>query len=274
MGKTHTDVSREAVALGSRGCRGIWGLEGVRVNGNIQTDSFNSDVTLYDPARALENGDVCSGRGIDGMGSFEINGDAMTGLGYGFEISGAAYDITGVTTSNIAGLQVPAADMGTAPYDNDNDDLLSDGRGTRLFRTGGLNLTLDASANLMLPEGTYYFDSITLRGDSRITIRGPTTIYVAGDIVESGTGFVNNTEDPSNLMIVCGGSHVELNGSSPFYGQILAPDADVTLGGTSDFYGEVIGETVWMLGDFQFHVDESSPLLNLLDDPVPPMLVR
>jgi hypothetical protein len=44
MGHHTTDVSRVAVALGSKPCGGIWGLEGIRF-GSIQTDSFDSTVS-------------------------------------------------------------------------------------------------------------------------------------------------------------------------------------------------------------------------------------
>ncbi|MCH8243133.1 MAG: hypothetical protein IH897_11070, partial [Planctomycetes bacterium] len=82
MGMTSTDVSREAVTVGSGQCRGIWGVEGVTIPGNVMTDSYNSTEGLYDPGSSGDEGDVCSGRGIDGMGSVEVNGDMMTGLGY------------------------------------------------------------------------------------------------------------------------------------------------------------------------------------------------
>ena len=62
-------------------------------------------------------------------------------------------------------------------------------------------------------------------------------------------------------------------GGVSFYGSILAPYADVQLAGTAEYFGAVIGLTVRISGDFEFHVDESSPLLVGLGVS-PPFLVQ
>ncbi len=269
MGKTSTNVSREAVTVGAGQCRGIWGIEGVRIPGNVLTDSYDSTKGDYDPDSAGDDGDVCSGRGIDGMGSIEINGDMMTGMGYWPTLAGnAGIFSTGITTSSIDGMVGPLAEV--------PQDLVSQG-----------DLLLKADEDLALDPGTYLFDSITLRARASITISGPTTIYVAsysntqadvsiavdGDITATGKGFINTTEDPHNLTIVILGDDATLNGTESFYGTVIAPNADVILSGTSDYYGMVIGKTVLMRGDFEFHVDESLPEHDLMQPP-PPMLVK
>lgn len=269
MGKTSTDVSREAVTLGSGQCRGIWGVEGVTIPGNVLVDSYNSTGGLFDPVSAGDEGDVCSGRGIDGMGSVEVYGDMMTGLGYWPTIAGdAGVFSSGVTTSAIDGM--------TAPYVEVPEGLVSQG-----------HLVLNANDNLTLEPGTYLYDSITLRAKASITVTGPTTIYVAsfsetqgkvavsqGDIEATGKGFINTTQDPHNLTLIILGDEVILNGTQDFYGTVIAPNADVILSGTSDYYGMVIGKTVLMRGDFQFHVDESLDEFFDLMQPPPPMLVK
>jgi hypothetical protein len=198
----------------------------------------------------------------------------MCGFGYSIDVSGSSNTITGLTTSNIQGVTRPDADMGMAPYENDNHQLLTRRVNPRRIFQGGLNLVLQAGAEMRLPSGVYYFDSITLHAGATLRVEAPTTIYVAGDIDASGAGIVNTSEDAQGLTIICGGSTVRLNGSAIFYGQVVAPDADVVLSGTADFYGAVIGGTVWMKGDFEFHVDESSSILGLMGDPPAPMLVR
>lgn len=269
MGRSSTSVSREAVTVGSKQCRGVWGVEGVRIPGNVLTDSYDSTDGSYDATSAGEEGDVCSGRGIDGMGSVEVHGDMMVGMGYWPSLSGnAGLFPTGITTSSIDGM--------TAPHVEVPEGLVSQG-----------DLILNADQNLTLDPGTYLFDSITMRARASITITGPTTIYVAnladqtadvsvaidGDLTATGDGFVNTTQDPHNLTLIIMGDEVVLNGTESFYGTVIAPNADVILSGTSDMYGMVIGKTVLMRGDFQFHVDESLPAYDLMKPP-PPMLVR
>lgn len=269
LGRSQTDVSREAVAIGSRACRGIWGIEGVRIPGNVVTDSYNYDPTQpYAPENAGAEGDVCSGQGVRAMGSFEINGDVMTGLGYEVDVSGSAGAITGITTSSMQGMTAPTVDLGDAATNNDNATIGLTDRGLSPF-TSGWNMVVRSQDNLTLQAGTYYLDSITMRAGASVTITGPTTIYVTGDINATGTGFVNTTQDPHDLSIICLATSVELNGTSDFFGSVLAPNADVILSGTSDYYGAVVGGTVEMRGDFQFHVEESLPILDLIQPPHP-----
>ncbi len=224
-------------------------------------------------SRAGENGDVCSGRGIRVMGSIEIHGDAMAGLGYAIESSGGPI-ISGVTTATLdgTGLTPPAVDFGDVDVNNDNATIgLTDG-GISPF-TSGLNISIQASDNLTLAPGTYLLDSMTFSSDASLTVTGPTTIYMTGDFDATGDGTINSTNNPADLTIMSTGSIIKVTGSVAFYGSILAPNADVSIGGTADFYGALIGKTVKMHGDFQFHVDESLPLAQPWYEPPPPFLV-
>jgi len=57
LGKHFTNVSRAAVALGSGTCSGIWGLEGVRVIGDVVTDSYDSSAGTYASQATNTDGD-------------------------------------------------------------------------------------------------------------------------------------------------------------------------------------------------------------------------
>lgn len=272
FGKSHTSVAREAVATGSGACAGVWALNGLQVTGHSFTDSYDSTEGPYEPLSAGENGDICSGRGIDVSGSSEVHGDVMTGFGYEATVSGSSAVITGVTTSSVDGVEAPVIDFTDVIASNDNGTIgLTDG-GQSPF-SAGLDLFLSGSDNLTLAPGTYLLDSITMNAQASITVTGPTTIYVTGDVNSSGATIVNATLDPSLLTLNVGGTQVNIEGNSAFYGSILAPNAAVTLGGTSDFYGALIGGTIDMAGDFQFHIDESLALMVAVEPPKP-MLVK
>lgn len=274
IGRTSTDVSREAVAVGSRDCRGIWGLKGVKA-GSISTDSYDSTSGSYDSLTANSNGDICSGGPITINGSAEINGDAMGGFGYPYTVNGNSAQITGLTTSRVDQVPDTEVDIGDSKYNNDNEliGLTDDGRVP--FKGTGYHLDIQGTDNLTLAGGTYYFDSITLGGGSSLTITEPTKIYVEGSIDATGGTIVNQDQDPSNLSIISFGSAVKLSGGTNFYGSILAPEADITLSGSGvGLYGAVIGETLELKGDYAIHVDESSWLLGLMPAATPPQLVR
>lgn len=273
MGKYSTDVSREAVAVGSGPCGGIWGLEGVDA-GSITTDSYDSTAGSYDESTAHENGDLCSGRDIKVRGSFGVEGDVMSGFGYDVTVAGGAGEITGITTSNMTGVTGPTVDFVDVTSINDNETLGLTDNGVSPWKKSGWNLNMQGGDNLRVEGGVYYFDSIKLSGGATLTIAGPCTFYVAGSIDATGGAFVNEAHDPHNLSIISSGSDVKISGGTVFYGSILAPYADVVLSGNdAGFYGAVVGRTVDLLGDYSFHVDESLALSNWYEPP-PPMLVK
>jgi len=273
FGKYYADVTREAVAVASGRCGGIWGLQGITSGGGILTDSYNSLNGPYDSSTALDNGDLCSGMDIKVAGSFEVNGDVMSGFGYETTVAGHAGDITGITTSTPNGTEGPPVDLGDAEYNNDNATVGTSDDGRSPWHKDSWDLEMTSQSTLTLAPGTYVFDSIRLAGGATIKVTGPTTIYVKGSVDAGGGAITNATGDPHNLTIKVLGEDCKLNGGSGFYGSIIAPYADVVLGGTADFYGAVIGQTVDLSGDFVFHVDESL-VETEWKAPPKPMLVR
>ena len=273
MGHDKTDVRRSAVALGSQPCGGVWGLEGIRF-GSIQTDSFDSTVAPYSETNAGDNGNLCSGRGIEGDGSFEVNGDVMTGYGYQLLIDGISGQITGLTSSTVGPVEPPPYGFGNVAVVNDNATIGLTDRGVSPWGRGTLALSFGSSDNLTLAGGTYYFNSIALTGGATITVTGPATFYVTGNISASGGALLNSTGNPGVLSIICTGKEVKFGGGVDFHGSILAPLATVTIGGNAEYYGALIGRRLVLNGDITIHVDESLPLNKPWHDPAPPVLVQ
>jgi hypothetical protein len=274
MGKYSTDVTREAVALGSGKCGGIWGLRGVRATGDVVTDSYNSGEGAYLADTAYENGDICSGRDVVLNGGVAVHGDVMCGFGYEVTINGAAAEVSGMTTANSGDVTYGPLEFGDIQYTNDNNRIPARTDGGRSpWRAGaGSNLYLTANDNLTIPPGRYYFDSITMRSGATITLPGKTAMYVGGNVAAAGAGIIGATADPANLDMIVAGTSFTIGGTYEFYGSVVAPNADVSLHGTADYYGAIIGGTVSLLGDFQFHVDESLPEAEFFDPPMPSLV--
>lgn len=271
MGHNFTHINREAVAIGTRPCEGIWGLNGVRVVGNVTTDSYESDDGPYDPDSAGDNGDLCSGAGITVNGSVEVNGDVMTGFGYPITVNGAPI-ITGVTSDLINGVISFDVDTSAFQFANDNNRIPLTDNGSDPW-DGGWNLRVPGDDRLQIPPGTYYLESLVIHSTSTLAFAGPTTFYVAGDIDATGGAIINSSGDPSYLTIVSSGDSVKIGGSEALYATIIAPYADVELAGNGDVYGALIGGTVTMKGNFEFHVDDSLPVYEFFSPP-PPFLVK
>lgn len=269
MGKHSTSVTREAVAIGSPRCGGIWGLRGIRVNGSVVTDSYDSTTGPYSATTAGDQGDLCSGRDIRISGSATINGDTLCGFGYEVEVNGRAAEITGMTTANTSPIIDPPLDFGDIKYVNDNGAIGLTDKGKSPFKGGPGNIFVNANDNLTILPGEYYFNSIAMHSGSSIMVTGKTTIYVGGNVKAAGGGVLNETANPGDLSIISAGSRFEIGGSYDFYGSVFAPNADVKLFGDSQWYGALVGGTVWLHGNVEFHVDESLPELNFIEAPQP-----
>lgn len=271
IGKYSADVAREAVAIGSGPCTGIWGLQGIRA-GSINTDSYNSKDAAYSELTAGDDGDLCSGRYIDMNGSFDVRGDVMAGFGWDVTIAGGSGDITGLTTSDASALAIPPIEV---PITNDNDLIGLTNLGKSPWKGYG-NLDIQGQNNLTLAPGTYVFDSVKLAGGSSITVTGPTTIYILTEMDATGGTIINETKDPHNLTILSPSTtYLKLGGGSAFYGSILAPEALVEIKGNDNgYFGALVARIVEMKGDATVHLDESLPLNGVLFKPPNPFLVR
>ncbi|UCC30758.1 MAG: hypothetical protein JSU86_00480 [Phycisphaerales bacterium] len=268
MGKSTTDVAREAVAMVTPDCAGIWGFEEVTVPGNVVVDSYDSTEGAYAVGLAEENGDVCSNGDLNISGSIEIYGDA---LGDPVIVKGGAALITGDVDTLANPVDPPAVEFGDVETNNNNAVIGLTDKGNSPF-SSGWNMSIQANDSLTLPPGRFFLDSVLFASGASLTITGPTEIYVKGNFNETGQGHLNTTGNPRDLAVFCTGTTVKITGGAEYYGSLLAPNALVTLAGSADFYGGLIAKSIKMAGTMKFHVDESLPTVHSLKPP--PVLVR
>lgn len=258
LGHEVTSVRRDAVALAGAGrCAGIWGTEGMWIDGNVTTDSYDSTNGSYGPRNIRQNGDLCSCQDIVMHGGVDIHGDAMYGKEYSFDPHGTSYEVSGVVASH--GCATPDIDIDyyRAEMENDNHQIPLTSEGRDPYRRGTGSLYLGGGDHLTLPPGTYYFTSVTMRGRAYLEITGPTTIYIDGSATLTGGGVLNLTEDPHNLTIYARGPNLKLGGGASFYGSLIAPTAMVELMGTFEYYGTLLSRFMRARGNPVFHVEES-----------------
>jgi hypothetical protein len=106
------------------------------------------------------------------------------------------------------------------------------------------SVSVASRAVLVLSEGTYYFDSLTLEPQSTVRLLGPATIEVRSQLTHRG-----NFRDPSGAVT---GVRVRYRGTAPVYlesvfrGSILAPSASLIFGAGSalEFHGQFYGRTL------------------------------
>jgi hypothetical protein len=277
LGNSSTAVAKDATAVyGAGACVGIWGLDGVHVEGDILTDSYDSSVGPYAQGNIQMNGDLCSEESILIDGGVNIGGDVMYGHGYDLTINGNSSIINGNTGSHDLSADVPTIDMATAALVNDNLVMpLTDTKNLDPFGGTQWDLTFPTGQDtLTINGGTYYLTSALLEGQSQIIVTAQTTFYIDGPARFAGGGIVNASGDPRNLIIYSTGETLEIAGGAGFYGAVIAPDTNVTFTGGGDIYGTVMAGYLEISGDAVVHVDNNviSEILGV--GPEAPILVE
>jgi len=229
------------------------GKSGVSLIGNASTDSYNSNNGAYNVGGNLyANGDISSdattGNTIDIGPNSEVHGKAMAGPGA--NIAAAIHNqglITGTQGTEPSTWSLP---LSTIPAGVTNSGALS----------------ISGNTTRTLSEGTYWFSSISITGNGRLSVSGAVKIYVTGsvDIGGNGVATANNkppnfllygTVNPTNSALKC--TSISIHGNGAFHGAVYAPDADISAVGNGGVYGSLTGNSVSINGNGGLHYDEA-----------------
>ncbi|MDQ7780353.1 MAG: hypothetical protein RDV41_11710 [Planctomycetota bacterium] len=154
---------------------------------------------------------------------------------------------------------IPQADIDAAAASNDNAGIMvQDGPGApEPINPVPGDLNIGPNDTCILAPGTYYFTSMTVKGD--VQIDGSVTIYCVGDIdFQASSNVFNTGQKPTDLTILSTGDEIKLCANVDFYGAIYAPNAYIDINSNfSDFYGSVVGKGIMMAGNAAFHYDEA-----------------
>ena len=263
FGHSEHELAASATAVVLPTLLGAVGSVGsVTFTGNVFVDSYESTEGPYDPMTANSNGDVTSGGTVSVGGGVMINGDVS---GSEVDSSGGA-TVTGETSTSRRSLDYPAVDTSEIALNNDNDTLPLYQQGNNMVSPldGDRNFILSGGVTYDLPAGNYYFNDLGLQGQSTLTIAGPTTIYLTGDLSTAGGQLINSTADPKQLIIFMTNGTATINASIDWFAMLYAPNTEVNLSGSSDFFGAVVGGSVTASGSGDLHFDED--LNDVIDD--------
>lgn len=262
-------VAKLIITLSAGFRYGIFAVTSVNMSGQAFTDSYDSSVGSYGAFGNIgENGDVATNGDITLSGQAYIYGDASTGPSGVFDQD---EDVEGEITHN-TNLLLPSV---SAPA-----ELVS------LPSSGSLSLS--GTTTMTLNPGNYKYSSISLSGQSVLTIVGPANIYLTGsnslsisgqakmiissastgpvkiyadgNISISGQGVINQLNYPGSLFLYDTGSstqNISISGQGDFYGAIYAPTANISISGQGDIYGLVAGYTTTISGQASIHYDEA-----------------
>jgi hypothetical protein len=225
------------------------------LGGGAITDSFNSDVAPYNPSAPGNEGSVRSSAGnlsITG-GPTQVNGDATAG-GI-FDPSSGTAKVTGTWTEGAPPALIPPVNSPCTSYSSGSGIT----GGTYLSATGQLVGT--AGQTITLSNGTYCLSSVTLSGNSTLTVSGHVTIYLTAHSDMSGGTLANTTGLAENFTIyssvVSAATGISIAGGSQAYFTIYAPNANVAFSGNSSMYGATVAGSFTVSGGGQIHYDQA-----------------
>lgn len=213
----------------------------IEMNGNAVTDSYDSRTGVVG-----SNGDVATNGTAAGAitltGNAKVKGDAVVGPGADLSTAISLDKKTVIEGTQSVASSAVTLDSVQIPSNLTNQGVLS----------------LSAKDTLTLSGGTYWYSSIDISGDAKVSFTGSATLYVSGSISVTGKGFVTAQNLPPNLLIyVQGSSTVSLAGKADFYGAVYAPDSEVTLSGNTKFFGAVVGNAIHDSGKALVRYDEA-----------------
>ena len=246
---------------------GASGTTGISLGTQGKIDSYNSANGTYTQTHTNSHGDISTNGPITFGTQAKVYGDAHPGANYPF--SSKPSNVSGAWGTLQAPLVIDpipqsALNANRFPTGNSNGNIVKGNSGDPSPLVGNA-LNLGTQKTVTLPGGTYYFSSITLGTQSKMTVTGPSTIYVDGGNVSVGTqadlninvggatkfyiaggdmtvstqGDVNNLGAPKNLMIYSTGNVVNLITQTDLYAAIYAPNAAVSLTTQGDIFGSV-----------------------------------
>lgn len=234
-----------------------YGESFVFIDQSAQTDSYDSDVGVYDSSKTTTDGDVASNGTVTLDNAANVGGDASSATTDGVTVCATCTVMEDVNegVDSVEIDPVDPDDLADAAATNDNVSGMS---GSYALDADD-NLVLATADTLELTEdgGVYFFNDVTLESNSAIVIAPgvSVTIYMTGTLTLNNATSINADGDPADVLLYSVGG-VVANGndivvSAAFYG----PDAEVTLENSVDWYGSIVAGSVTLLNNASVHYD-------------------
>lgn len=256
-----------------------FGLEGVKMDSNATTDSFDSRLGLYGGGNVGSNGDIGTNATSTSPPAIWLSSNALAD---GDAFCGPEGDpeqaIVTQSSSDITGSEEPLSEEQVPFYPTPPSGLIVSGSislsgvdtmtisGNRqyssIYLDGDSILTIDANSILYI-TGTLEMES---NSQVHITNGAEVDIYVDGRIyMDSNTQVNNTTKDPTKLTLygtaalTDDGSNpgVELDSNADFYGAVYAPNATIEVDSNASMCGALFGKYIHLDSNAQLHFDEA-----------------
>jgi Flp pilus assembly protein TadG len=240
-----TAVAYYASGLPAYGFVGIGTGSGAGVllqNNTIKLDSYDSGAGAYGGSNILAHGYTASNNGITMTNNVTVSDNVYMVAGQTLTTNGnPSYGTRQALTSALTYQNVTSYPAGSSQLGNINGGPLTLGSGST--------------------NTNYYALNFTIPSGQTLTINGPVTVYVNGNITLAGT--VNTYQNlPTNFTIRAMSSAGVQIQNTTLYADIYAPQSPINIsppGGGLNFYGRLIGQTLNVGGNANLHYDEALP---------------
>jgi hypothetical protein len=228
---------------------------------NLQVGTNSTELGAVDLKNgATVNGDVVVG--ADGDPDVVIDGTWAT-------ITGETYAMTEVQDLPLVAVPGWLESVPSGGTIEDNTTISSSGKYDEIDLENGKILTIDGPVTL------YITGDVTLKNSAEVQVVDADgvslTLYLAGDAEVKNSGAVNNqTEDPKKVKIYGLDSceSIILKNGSDFYGTIYARNADVVMMNSGDAFGAIVAKSFEQKNSATLNYDASLREVNANDEGV------
>jgi hypothetical protein len=219
-------------------------------------DGYDSDVGSYVAATADSTGNIWANADMY-VTKTTVQGDATAVGAINYGSNGVVTGIATTGATPVAPMDIiPCPITGFTPSAK-----VPSGPGINYSTTSGV-LTVSSGATLTLTDSSYFFSSIVLTGNSKLSVPGNphVNVYLRDSLNSTGGTLTNGGGSATALSFTsCGTSatpaYWALTGGTQAYYSVYAPNHVVYATGGSDFYGAVVASIYYATGGAKFHYD-------------------
>ncbi|MCH7689677.1 MAG: hypothetical protein IIA17_01355 [candidate division Zixibacteria bacterium] len=229
------------------------------LNNNTCTDSYRSDSGSYLGTKLGEDGDIGSNGTVTVDNGSTIGGDvsSATDSGITLSVNSTVLGDTSTTIDSVSMEMIPDSDYDFAMANNSAATGMTGVGYTYDTVTGDLFGGL--GAEIILGDGIYYFNNISLTQNAKITIApgASVIIYMDGELNLRNSSTGNLGGLPTDFMIFSRGSTFLLEQSTAFSGAFYGPNAYFSVENNIQMYGAVVANTISVANSACFHYDRT-----------------
>lgn len=256
----------------------IFADEGIVMNNSALVDWYNYGVG----EKSLQIGTNSTDAGAIQLASgVTVNGDVVVGMDGNPDvvIDAAWATITGDTYSmtepyELLSVVVPEELLmlpseGTITGDTPITTLTSSAKYDSINLGSKKIITIDGPVSLYIIGDMILKNSAELQVVDAVTNPDAyLTLYLGGEVEVKNSGNINNlSADAGKLQLygldTC--ESIELKNSTDFYGTIYAPNADVEMSNAADLYGAIVVDSFWQANSSEFNYDASLRDVDITD---------